>query len=596
MPAFHPGEVIAQKYRVEQVLGEGGMGVVVLATHLELHERVAIKTLHDELARNPQVVERFLREGRSARRVRGAHVVEIMDVGRLDNGTPFLVMEYLNGQDLAQRLRQRGGMHLGEAVDFLLQACEAVAVAHAEGIVHRDLKPANLFVATARDGSPLVKVLDFGISKAQAGPVDALTATAGVMGSPSYMSPEHLRSAKKVDGRADLWALGVILFEMLTLQLPFADRSPATMMTKILREPPISLRQLRPDLPPAIEAIVGRALEKDRDRRYQTVAEFATALAPYGSALAAASAAVIARLAPSPQATAYAPPVAPQATAYAPPIAAPALPVDPNVPLLGAAPANAAWGGAVAPAPAGQHPLEATVAMNAGGGAPFAGAAAPMIPSFPGRGPVGDEPIAGVPRRGNAPLLIGLVVILAVAVGGVIFALSGRASSDGAGSSAQASTAADDSAASPGKKPSKKHETSKTEPTTNGEPSPSASSNEAPTVATASPTATATRPTASTAATSTTGTTAPPATATATTNPPPATDADKGTLFINTLPASACLVNGVPQGRTPITLAEPPGSYEVRCVTRDGDEALAKSTTASVTAGQKTTVVLKLRD
>jgi serine/threonine-protein kinase len=190
---MNPGEVLAGKYMVDQVLGQGGMGVVVAGRHVQLGNRVAIKFLLPGAAQHPEATARFLREARAAVQIQSEHVARVSDVGTLDNGAPYMVMEFLNGSDLGQVLAARGApFAIEEGVSYLLQACEAIAEAHALGIVHRDLKPANLFLTQRADGSALVKVLDFGISKVMAGhDADAsITATATVMGSPAYMSPE----------------------------------------------------------------------------------------------------------------------------------------------------------------------------------------------------------------------------------------------------------------------------------------------------------------------------------------------------------------------------------------------------------------------
>lgn len=285
--APRPGDVLAGKYRVESVLGIGGMGVVVLVEHLELSQQMAIKLMHPAATGDPQAVARFLREARAAAGLKSEHVVRIYDTGTLDSGAPFMVMELLRGEDLGRLLARRGPLPVQDAVDFILQACHAVSEAHAKGIVHRDLKPSNLFLIGRSDGSPLVKVLDFGISKAirpEAGsPPASETATNAVMGSPLYMSPEQVRNAKQVDVRADIWSLGVIIHELLTARAAFqADTLPGICAAIIADDPP-PLRSIRPDAPPEIEAIVRRCLEKDARLRFQTTDELVAALRPFGS-------------------------------------------------------------------------------------------------------------------------------------------------------------------------------------------------------------------------------------------------------------------------------------------------------------------------
>ena len=281
-----PGDIIAGKYQVETVLGAGGMGIVVSARHLDLGQRVALKLLRSVFAGNSDAVARFQREARALAGIRSEHVVRVHDVARLESGAPYLVMEHLTGKDLDQLLRARGPLPIAEAVDYVLQACEAIAEAHAAGIVHRDLKPANLFLTTRADGSSLVKVLDFGISKLTGlndvgVPEGSLTSTSEIMGSPWYMSPEQLRSFKNVDARTDVWALGVILHRLITGRQPFDAESLSACITKIVADPPVSLRLQRPDAPPELESLILRCLEKDISRRIQNIAELARGLLPF---------------------------------------------------------------------------------------------------------------------------------------------------------------------------------------------------------------------------------------------------------------------------------------------------------------------------
>lgn len=284
-PPVREGDMLAGKYRVEKILGQGGMGVVVAAYHIALNQRVAVKFLLGDAVENQQSVQRFLREARAAVQIQSEHVARVIDVGTLENGAPYMVMEYLQGQDLSQVLAERGPLYIDEACEYVIQACSAIAEAHALGIVHRDLKPANLFMTTRPDGSPLVKVLDFGISKAKSGDVGtgsgAVTATGMIFGSPLYMSPEQMKSAKDVDHRTDIWALGVILFELLTrTELFIADTLPG-IVARIVAEPPTPLRQIRADAPAELEALLQRTLEKNRDMRTTDVAELAVGLLPF---------------------------------------------------------------------------------------------------------------------------------------------------------------------------------------------------------------------------------------------------------------------------------------------------------------------------
>jgi serine/threonine protein kinase len=292
-----PGEVLAAKYRVDRVLGVGGMGVVVAATHLQLDQKVALKFMLPQALQHPTLVERFAREARAAVRLRSDHVARVLDVGTLETGSPYMVMEYLEGSDLADIVEQKGRMPVEVAVDSVLQACDAVAEAHSIGIVHRDLKPRNLFMTRRNDGRALVKVLDFGISKYTTGGDLSLTRTTEIIGSPNYMSPEQLRSARNTDLRSDIWALGVILYELLAGQVPFVAESVTQLTAMVLTEPPRSLESLRADVPRPLVRIIERCLEKDPARRFASIAELAAALQPYAPPDTRDLAARIARIA-----------------------------------------------------------------------------------------------------------------------------------------------------------------------------------------------------------------------------------------------------------------------------------------------------------
>jgi tRNA A-37 threonylcarbamoyl transferase component Bud32 len=276
------GDILAGKYKVERVLGAGAMGIVVSAMHVHLGERVALKFLHAEMAQNQEVVARFLREAQSSVRIKGEHVCRVSDVGKLETGAPYMVMELLQGSDLGQILEKQGRLEIPAAVDFLIQACDALAEAHALGIVHRDLKPSNLFLTTRPDGSPLVKVLDFGVAKIMGDNpnVPKLTAAGAILGSPLYMSPEQLLGSKAVDARSDIWQLGIILFELVTGQPPFDGKSLTDIVVAIGTQPAPSMRKLRPEVPVAMEEAVYRCLEKDAHRRMPDVAALAEALLP----------------------------------------------------------------------------------------------------------------------------------------------------------------------------------------------------------------------------------------------------------------------------------------------------------------------------
>jgi serine/threonine protein kinase len=277
-----PGDVLAGKYRVERVLGAGGMGVVVAATHLDLLEPRAVKLMHPDALADAEAVERFLREARAAALLKSEHVARVHDVGRLENGAPYLVMEHLEGADLAAALKRAGALPVEEAASYVLQAVEALAEAHGRGIVHRDLKPANLFLSLRPDGTACIKVLDFGISKFMGvlGNHD-LTGTHTLLGSPNYMSPEQMHSTRDVDARSDIWSLGVILYQLLTRELPFRGRNITEVVAAVLRgglRPP---SQIRPDLPPGIDRVVLRCLQRDPGQRFADAAELGRALGPF---------------------------------------------------------------------------------------------------------------------------------------------------------------------------------------------------------------------------------------------------------------------------------------------------------------------------
>jgi serine/threonine-protein kinase len=265
-----PGDVLAGKYRVEQILGVGGMGVVVAATHLQLNDKVAIKFLLPHVAQSGEHVARFLREGQAAVRIKSVHIARVSDVGMLESGSPYMVMEHLNGKDLAATLYDRGRLSAVDAVTYVLQAC---------GIIHRDLKPGNLFLTYGADGHPCIKVLDFGISKSTQAGADKLTRTQSVMGSPLYMSPEQMRSARNVDARTDIWSIGVVLYELLIGEVPFVAETMPQLVALVLENPAPKLRDMLPTLPESLEQIVARCLASKVDDRYPSVAHLAADLA-----------------------------------------------------------------------------------------------------------------------------------------------------------------------------------------------------------------------------------------------------------------------------------------------------------------------------
>ena len=278
---LEPGDVLAGKYSVERLLGQGGMALVYAAHHIELDERVAIKVLRTEVAQHPDSVKRFLREARAAAKIKSEHVARVSDIGRLESGIPYMVMEYLEGCDLEEVPNRRDSIEIEDALLWVLQACEAIAEAHAIGLVHRDLKPANLFLTTRRDGSDCVKVLDFGISKFTGAGAGTAGMTQGMLGSPIYMSPEQLRSAKDIDTRTDVWSLGVILYELLAQTPPFNAQNLTQLVMAIATDTPKSIRTWRPEVPEALDAAVMHCLAKDRAARTPDVARLAEDLLPF---------------------------------------------------------------------------------------------------------------------------------------------------------------------------------------------------------------------------------------------------------------------------------------------------------------------------
>jgi serine/threonine-protein kinase len=269
------GEILNERYVVERELGAGGMAVVFSATHTVLGHRVAVKIMNESITGDAELRKRFLREARTAAKLQSAHVARVTDFGETVEGSPFIVMEYLEGQDLEAYLRRRGAVDPIIAIDFVLQVCEALGEAHGLGLIHRDISPKNIFVTKMADEKPLVKVLDFGLVK-QRDSDHELTGRSTVFGSPAYLSPEQTRSSRDVDHRTDIWALGVCLYEMLTGRLPFSGKNVPDVYLKILREPvpPLGV----PHLPRSLEDVVLKCLEKDREKRFADVGALAHAL------------------------------------------------------------------------------------------------------------------------------------------------------------------------------------------------------------------------------------------------------------------------------------------------------------------------------
>jgi serine/threonine-protein kinase len=273
------GQVVAGKYLIEDVIGSGGMGVVFRARHLLLDERVALKMPHVARSKNRASVTRFLREARSATRLTSDHVVRVRDVDAAPDGSPYLVMEYLEGRDLGAFSKSQGTQSVEQSTAWVLEACEALAEAHQLGIVHRDIKPSNLFLASRSGKTPSLKLLDFGIAHdddADTGAVD-LTRSNELLGSPRYMSPEQIRQRDRVGPRTDIWSLGVVLYELISAKNPFPGNGASAVLAAIVADPPRALD----DVPAELESVILRCLAKEPDDRFPDVVELARALSPF---------------------------------------------------------------------------------------------------------------------------------------------------------------------------------------------------------------------------------------------------------------------------------------------------------------------------
>ncbi|HSO34630.1 MAG TPA: serine/threonine-protein kinase [Labilithrix sp.] len=279
--SLSPGTLVGEKYELQQLLGKGGMGAVYAARHLALDGLFAIKFLSPGALDRDEAHARFYGEAKAAALLTNEHVAHVCDVGIHDGDELYIVMEHLEGKDLGVLAAERGAFPAFEAAGYGIQVCEALAEAHANRIIHRDIKLANLFV-THRYGQPFIKVLDFGISKVLG--VGDVTRTAAMLGSPKYMSPEQMNDPRTVDGRSDIWSLGVVLYRLVSGVMPFDGETLGRVCMLILNEQPAPLRAIRPDLAAGFEHVVHRCLEKDPARRFQTVADLAAALAPFAAA------------------------------------------------------------------------------------------------------------------------------------------------------------------------------------------------------------------------------------------------------------------------------------------------------------------------
>lgn len=299
-PLLREGDLLGGRYKIERCLGGGGMASVYRALHVGLDQPVAVKIVSPVIREVPGIVARFMREARAATRLKGEHIVRVFDVGTTDDGAPYMVMELLEGRDLGELLDEGFRPSVEQAVEYVLQACEALAEVHGLGIVHRDLKPANLFVTRGADGLTCIKLIDFGISRVDSplSPKDsvALTNPEVVMGSPRYMPPEQMESAAAADSRSDIWGLGAILYELIVGNSPFDGDSLFDIYAAAVRSPPPAPSSVRPELPEDLDEVLLKCLRVDPAERYADVAELAVALAPFGDENAAARAESIARV------------------------------------------------------------------------------------------------------------------------------------------------------------------------------------------------------------------------------------------------------------------------------------------------------------
>jgi len=276
-PGFRTGQVIAGRYAIQGVIGAGGMATIVEATHVELGSRVAIKVL-STLHMTDEAIERFLREARAIFPLRSENVCRVLDLGRLpEHGAPFIVMEFLEGSDFAHAFKT-AQVPPARAVALVIQACRGLGEAHALGIVHRDIKPANLFLTKRSDGTELVKVLDFGISKLRIEGIENLTADGQILGTPRYMAPEQFGGTKETDARADVWAIGLVLYKLIVGRLPYSATSIADIYAELATRQPEDIRRAVPDIDPALAAVVMRCLERDSIKRFANARELGAAL------------------------------------------------------------------------------------------------------------------------------------------------------------------------------------------------------------------------------------------------------------------------------------------------------------------------------
>jgi len=433
-PENRVGEVLASKYRLGPLIGSGGMGHVYRAVNESVGRPVAIKVLRKELAENAQVVDRFLREARAANLVRHPNVVDVLDIGKEDDGTPFIVQELLDGEDLAHFVARRGGkLPVEEVCDLLLPVIDAVAEAHARGVVHRDIKPDNVFLVTAPRG-PIPKLLDFGISKVRAPDLQA-TEVGMMMGTPAYMAPEQVQGARDADARSDVWGLGVMMFELMAGRMPFDALDPAALFIAIATKDAPTLLDVKAEVVPAISRVVERCLRRRPDERYPSAAELGRDLRhtmdgteleptgkrsiPPGALAAVAAAATAATLPAASQVPIVVPELGLPRSAATP---GPSLPVDPRgVTAMAPSPSPSSGAREAASAPAPARARLAPDALLSGVG---------LAPGPSAMKPAATHASWGVrPQRPDsvAPVVgMGVVGLVAILGAGVLMQLAHR--------------------------------------------------------------------------------------------------------------------------------------------------------------------------
>jgi serine/threonine protein kinase len=441
-PPVQPGQIIRGKYRIDRVLGEGGMGIVVAGQHVGLGQRVAIKFLHGAMLQHREIVERFAREARAASRLESDHVARVTDVDALEDGTPFMVMEYLEGSDLSTVRASGQPLPMNVAVGYILQACEAIGEAHELGIVHRDIKPANLFLAKRAGGKTRVKVLDFGISKMGGGGDAGLTSTSAVVGSAHYMSPEQMLATRDVDARTDIWALGATLYELVTARVPFPGESVTQVAAMVMSSTPEPPSRHRPELPPALDHVIMRCLERDLARRIGTIGELVAALTPLLQGQPGPSAAHPAPIGTPPTGPGY-PPAPHSLGASGSGASSSGAPNDGSTVMLPEAssshrhssPGAAAQGAWPAQVPLGAPPAAPSFGSGPGGAASPSGAG-PSDPGVVGGRPWPSasstaSPVTSGPQPASSSrtvtVLGGIGVVATIALGATVFILRGDA-------------------------------------------------------------------------------------------------------------------------------------------------------------------------